>query len=72
MINNNIYEMNITPSDKDLINLAQNLDCYDYIPGIEDEEDLGYYYVDEMGALEIPETLTNYFNYEAYGRGHID
>jgi hypothetical protein len=30
-----------TSSVKDLINLAQNLDGYYYITGIEDEEDLG-------------------------------
>ena len=29
----------------DLINLTFNLDCYDIMPGINDESDLGYYYV---------------------------
>lgn len=53
---------------KDLINLAQNLDCYDYYPGICDEDDLGRYMIDEMGALEVPEYLENYIDYEAYGR----
>ena len=57
-----------TGSIKDLINLAQNLDCYDFIPGIEDDDDLGRYYIDECGALEIPEALQNYIDYEAYGR----
>ena len=33
-----------TGSVKDIINLAQNLDCYDYVPGIEDEDDLGHYF----------------------------
>ena len=28
----------------DLINLTFNLDCYDIMPGINDESDLGYYY----------------------------
>ena len=28
----------------DLINLTFNLDCYDVMPGISDESDLGYYY----------------------------
>ena len=28
----------------DLINLTFNLDCYDIMPGINDEYDLGYYY----------------------------
>lgn len=57
-----------TSSLKELINLAQNLDCYEYYPGICDEDDLGRYMIDEMGALEVPEYLENYIDYEAYGR----
>lgn len=57
-----------TGSLKDLINLAQNLDCYEYYPGICDEDDLGRYMIDEMGSLEVPEYLQNYIDYEAYGR----
>ena len=57
-----------TGSVKDLINLAQNLDNYDYFPGVQSEEDLGYYMIDELGALEIPDHLASYFDYEAYGR----
>lgn len=52
----------------DLINLAQNLDCYDFYPGIKSELDLGLYYVDEMDMLEIPQHLDGYIDYEAYGR----
>jgi antirestriction protein len=51
-----------------LINLAQNLDCYEFYSGIGDEEDLGRYYIDEMCALEVPEHLKPYIDYEAYGR----
>ena len=57
-----------TGSLKDLINLSQNLDCYEFYPDISDEDDLGRYLIDEMGSLEVPEYLENYFDYEAYGR----
>jgi antirestriction protein len=57
-----------TGSLKDLINLAQNLNCYEYYPGICNEDDLGRYMIDEMGALEVPDYLQNYIDYEAYGR----
>jgi len=57
-----------TGSVKDIINLAQNLDCYDYFPGVFDDEDLGYYYVDDLGMIDIPDHVTGYFDYEAYGR----
>ena len=33
----------------DLINLTFNLDCYDIMPGINNESDLGYYYTHEAG-----------------------
>lgn len=54
-------------SAKELINLVQNLDCYIFYPDIRDADDLGVYYV-RSGALEVPEHLENYFDYEAYGR----
>ena len=55
-------------SVKDLINLTQNLDCFELYPGIEDEEDLGRYYIEEICTMEVPEHLKNYIDYEAYGR----
>lgn len=57
-----------TGSTKDLINLAQNLDCYELYPGVGDNEALGRYYIDELCALNIPEEIMGYFDYEAYGR----
>ena len=57
-----------TSSAKDLINLAQNLDCYDYLPGINDYEELGIYYAEECGTLPVPDYLKDYVDYEAYGR----
>jgi len=57
-----------TGSVGDLINLAQNLDCYEHYPNIEGEEDLGRYYIEEMCTLKVPEHLQNYIDYEAYGR----
>lgn len=57
-----------TSSVKDLINLTENLDNYEFYPGVENEEDLGRWYIEEMSALEVPEHLENYFDYEAYGR----
>ena len=57
-----------TGSLQDLINLSQNLDCYDFYHGVYDEEELGYYLIEELDALEIPDHLEQYFNYKAYGR----
>ena len=50
----------------DLINLTYNLDCYDIIPDVHDESDLGYYYVHEAGIYEEKDLgpLANYIDYE--------
>ena len=62
-----------TGSVKELINLAQNLDCYELYAGIEGEEDLGRFYIEEMCSVEVPEHLQDYIDYEAYGRDmHFD
>ena len=58
-------------SVKDLINLAQNLDCYWIYPCIQDEEAYGHYLIDELDELELPEAAKNYFMYEEYGRDAV-
>ena len=58
-------------SVKDLINLAQNLDCYWIYPSIQDEKAYGHYLIDELDELELPEAAKNYFMYEEYGRDAV-
>ena len=53
---------------QEIINLTENLDCYEIYPNIEDYDDLGRYYIDELEVMQIPEHLQNYIDYEAYGR----
>lgn len=55
-------------SVKDLINLAENLDKYEVYLDVHDHEDLGRMYIEEAGAMEVPDHLKNYIDYEAYGR----
>ena len=55
-------------SVQEIINLTENLDCYDVYPDIHDHDDLGRYYIDELDAMQVPEHLKNYIDYEAYGR----
>ena len=35
---------------------------------VQTDKDLGYVYAEEYGCIEIPDHLTCYFDYEAYGR----
>ncbi len=53
---------------KDLINLVQNLDCYEFMPDVMDDEELGRIYAEDRESIEIPENVRPYFDYEAYGR----
>ena len=53
---------------QEIINLTENLDCYEVYPHIADYDDLGRYYIDELEVMQIPEHLQNYIDYEAYGR----
>ena len=60
-----------TSSVADLINLVQNLDCYEFYPGVEDDETLGRIYVEDMEAIDVPEHLLNYFDYHCRSDGRI-
>ena len=53
---------------QDIINLAQNLDCYWLYPSVHNEEEYGHYLVDELEEPELPEEAKKYFMYEEYGR----
>lgn len=53
---------------QEIINLTENLDCYEVYPDINDYDDLGRYYIEELDAMQVPEHLKNYIDYEAYGR----
>ena len=51
-----------TDSLQDIINLAQNLDCYWIYPSVKTEEDYGHYLIEELDELELPEEI---------GRAHV-
>ncbi len=57
-----------TDSIKNLINLTQNLDCFEFYSGIHCEDDLGRMYILDFESISVPEHLIDYIDYEAYGR----
>ena len=57
-----------TSSVADLINLTQNLDCFEFYSNVHSDEELGRMNVLEFGGVEVPEHLIDYIDYEAYGR----
>ncbi len=52
----------------ELIDIIDNLDEWYLYVGVNNEQDLGYYYIDELGSLSIPESIKPYFDYKSYGR----
>lgn len=42
---------------QEIINLTENLDCYEVYPHIEDYDDLGRYYIEELEVMQVPEHL---------------
>lgn len=63
-----ILEYESCSSATELIEIIENLDNYDLLDGVDTEEDLGYYFADELCCINIPENIKCYFDYEAYGR----
>ena len=55
----------------DAINLTHNLDCYWLYPTVHNSEDYGYYLIDDLDELELPEAAKKYFDYKAYGRDAV-
>lgn len=53
---------------QEIINMVQNLDCFDFHPGVDNKETLGRIYAEDFEMLDIPEEIKDYFDYEAYGR----
>ena len=46
-----------TGSVQELINLTENLDCFDYLSGVRNDYDLGYYWIEEsvkIGTYIVP------------------
>lgn len=64
-----VIEAESPTSVKAILALLTELDDFDLIPEVEDEEALGEYYAEECCILNgMPETVQRYFDYEAYGR----
>ena len=63
-----VLEYETCRSVSEVIDLLDELDEFDLLPDVTDDEGLGYYYVEEYGSIDIPECIRAYFDYEAYGR----
>ena len=51
--------------------LAENLDQFEFVPGIKTAEDYGKYMIRSSGHFEYDENLEPYYDFEKYGADHI-
>ena len=63
-----VLEYEACRSVSDVLELLDELDSFDLLTDVNDDEDLGYYYAEEYCSIDIPEHIQPYFDYEAYGR----
>ena len=63
-----VLEYEACRSVSDVLELLDELDNFDLLTDVNDDEELGYYYAEEYCSIDIPEHVQPYFNFEAYGR----
>ena len=63
-----VLEYEACRSVSKVLELLDELDDFDLLADVNDDEELGYYYAEEYCSIDIPEHVQPYFNFEAYGR----
>lgn len=59
-------------SASQITQLAENLDQFDFVPGVHTPEEYGRYMIRESGHYEYDDNLDGFYDYEKYGRQHIE
>ena len=64
------YEGGSLDGVRDLLEVIENLDNYEFLPGVSNDKDLGYYWIEESGCydLESMGDLARYLDHESFGR----
>lgn len=52
--------------------LAENLELFDFAPGVQTPEDYGRYMIQESGHFDYDTSLDEYYDYARYGRERMD
>ena len=52
--------------------LAENLELFDFAPGVKNAEEYGRYMIRESGHFDYDENLENFYDYAKYGQARID
>ena len=68
---NAVVLMTETSGAVSICQLAENLDQFDFIPGIQTPEEYGRYMIQQSGHFDYDENLEGFYNYRLYGEQHI-
>ena len=55
-------------SVQDVLDILERMDDLLFLPGVSNYEELGDYYINGCGYLDVPQNLLPYFDYSAYAR----
>ena len=53
-------------------NLAENLDFFNFVPGVYTPEEYGKYMIKQSGCFEYDEALSEFYDYGKYGAQHMN
>ena len=59
-------------SATEMATLAQNLDLFDFVPGIHSPKEYGEFIIRESGHFDLDDDLAPFIDYEAYGQKEIN
>jgi len=68
---NAVVLMTETSGAISICQLAEKLDQFDFIPGIQTPEEYGRYMIQQSGHFEYDVNLDGFYNYRLYGEQHI-
>lgn len=67
-----VVQMANPRSATEMTALAQNLDLFDFVPGIHSPREYGEFMIRESGHFDLDDDLAPFIDYEAYGQKQIN
>lgn len=67
-----VVQMANPRSATEMTTLAQNLDLFNFVPGIHSPREYGEFMIRESGHFDLDEDLVHFIDYEAYGQKQIN
>ena len=66
-----VVQMACPQSVSEMCQLAENLDQFEFVPGVHTPEEYGRHMIQQSGHYEYDENLENFYDYRLYGESHV-